>query len=63
MPDMFPITKPDKLACLEREIKLRERVYPRWVGGGKMSQDKADREIAVMKAIADDYRPVVMLRD
>jgi len=45
-----------KLACVEREIKMRERVYPRWVAAGKMSQEKADLELEVMRAIAEDYR-------
>jgi len=45
-----------KLACIEREIKMRERVYPRWVAAGKMSQEKADLELEVMRAIAEDYR-------
>jgi hypothetical protein len=41
----------DQVACAERELKMRERVYPRWVGEGRMSQDKADKEIAAMRAI------------
>jgi len=45
-----------KLACIEREIKMRERVYPRWVAAGKMSQEKADLELEVMRAIAEDYK-------
>lgn len=44
----------------EREIALRERVYPRWVAEGKMKQDKADHEIAVMKAIRET---LVKVRD
>jgi hypothetical protein len=56
MPDLFPITKADKLACIEREIKMRETVYPRWVTESRMSQTKADRELEVMRAIAEDYR-------
>jgi len=45
-----------KLACIQREIKMRERVYPRWVASGKMSQEKADLELEVMRAIAEDYK-------
>ena len=52
-------TNKDKLACAEREIKMRERVYPRFIDAGKMSAGKAALEIAVMKAIADDYRQAV----
>lgn len=50
------VTTADKLACVEREITMRERVYPRWIDAGRMSKQKAAQEIAVMKAIAEDYR-------
>ena len=50
------ITDQDKLACAEREVKMRRRVYPRWIAAGKMTQAKADHEIAVMESIAEDYR-------
>jgi len=50
------VTAAEKLACVEREIKMRRRVYPRWVGDGRMTQAKADSEIQTMEAIADDYR-------
>lgn len=50
------ITETDKLECAERELKMRERVYPRWVADGKMSAGKAAHEIAAMAAIAADYR-------
>jgi hypothetical protein len=56
LPDLFPITDADKLACIEREIKFRIYVYPRRIDNGTMSQDKAEREIAIMKAILEDYK-------
>lgn len=49
----------EKLACAERELALRQRAYPRWVAIGRMSQAEADREIAIMAAIVDDYRAQV----
>lgn len=51
------ITDKDKIRCLKREIAMRERAYPRWVEGGRMTQAEADREIAVMKAILHEYEP------
>jgi len=51
------ITYDQKRAAIEREIKMRKRVYPRWVSDGKMSQAKADEEIAIMQAILADYPP------
>jgi len=38
----------DLIACAERELRLRVRVYPRWVAAGRMTQALADREIALM---------------
>jgi hypothetical protein len=46
----------EKLKCLEREIALRKVVFPKRIAAEKMSRNKADREIALMEAIADDYR-------
>lgn len=40
----------EQIACVKREIGLRERLYPRWVAMRKMSQTKADEEINAMRA-------------
>jgi uncharacterized protein CbrC (UPF0167 family) len=45
-----------KLAAVEREIKFRKRVYPRFIADGKMTDGFAASQIAVMEAIAEDYR-------
>ena len=45
------ITDDDRVKCIEREVILRRRVYPRFVQTGKMTQKKADQEIAVMESI------------
>jgi hypothetical protein len=45
----------DKLDEVLREIGYRQYVYPRQIAAGKMNQHTADRRIAVMRAIADDY--------
>lgn len=34
-----------------REIEMRRRVYPGWIAKGRMSQAKADKEIAAMEAV------------
>ncbi len=44
-------TREELLACVEREIRLRERAYPRWVELGKMSAKKSQEEQAAMKAV------------
>jgi hypothetical protein len=51
----------DKLAAVNREVNMRRRVYPRWIAAGKMTQAAADRQIAVMVAIAADYRAAMAM--
>ena len=50
------ITAADKLACAERELKMRKRVYPRWIEDGRISAGKAAHEIAAMESIVADYQ-------
>jgi hypothetical protein len=45
------ITIKDQVSCVERELALRQRVYPRWVSERRMPQEKADREIQAMEAV------------
>ena len=45
-----------QIACIEREIGFRGRVYPRWVASGKMKQEKADYEIAAMRAVLETLK-------
>ncbi len=41
----------DQIACVRREIAMRERVYPKWVSAGRMKAEAAEREIAAMCAV------------
>jgi hypothetical protein len=50
------MTNHDKYECARRELAMRQRVYPKWVESGRMSQATADHEIACMKAIVEDYK-------
>lgn len=47
------ITIDDMIKCVEREIGMRMRVYPRWIEQHKMSIEKADSEIRTMQAVLD----------
>jgi hypothetical protein len=47
-------TVEEKIACLEREIRLRKKVYPNRVLTRRMSQKMAHREIELMQQILDD---------
>ena len=44
------ISPAEQIACLKREIALRKNVYPKWVASKRMTQAKADSEIAAMTA-------------
>lgn len=52
----MPVPLSEQIKCVEREIVLRRRVYPRWVESGRMKQAKADQEIAAMEAILETLR-------
>jgi len=56
---MIDFTNAEKLKCAERELAMRKGAYPRFVASHSMTQKKADYEIALMSAIADDYRRIV----
>lgn len=50
------VTAADKLACAERELRLRRRNYHRYLATGRISVRKASYELAVMRAIVEDLR-------
>ena len=50
------VTNRDKLACAERELAFRFRVYDRLVVRGKMTVAEQAREIELMSEIVSDYR-------
>lgn len=45
----------DKLACVVRELRQRQRVYPRLLERHLMSRTTAQREINLMQAIVNDF--------
>ncbi len=58
MADLFgtpPITREHKIAEIEREIAMRQRVYRDRVSERRMSQAQADRQLGIMVAILQDY--------
>jgi hypothetical protein len=48
---MAEITLADQIKCVAREIALRKAAYPGWVANRRLTQAKADREIAAMEAV------------
>lgn len=51
-----PVTINDQIACVEREIQQRRRVYPRLIAKGSMKQGTADEEIRRMEAVLETVR-------
>lgn len=43
----------DLVRAAERELAMRERLYPQWVKGGRMTQEKADHEIQAQRQIVE----------
>lgn len=54
--ESLPIPLEEQITCVEREISMRERVYPRWVVEHRMTQAKAERELAAMRAVLRTLR-------
>lgn len=48
---MAQFTLQQQIDCVRREIAMRERVYPAWVGKGKMKPEVAQHQIEAMKAV------------
>lgn len=57
------ISTPQQLACARRELALRRNVYPKWVREGRMTQAKADDEIAGMEAICATLEKLQLLEE
>lgn len=47
-----------QIAAVYREISMRQRVYPRWVTAGNLTQATADHEIAVMHEVLETLKRV-----
>jgi hypothetical protein len=43
----------------QREVAYRKQVYDRLISAQRMSRQDADRKIAIMQEIADEYRELV----
>jgi len=56
MADLFPPTIAELIAAAEREVRFREYVYPRRIAQKRMTAEKAEREIALMKAIVEELK-------
>lgn len=48
---LFPVSLEEQIRCVERELKMRGRVYTDRVDRKRMSPQEADREIEAMTAV------------
>lgn len=58
MPDLFgdkpvDLDRQEIIGELERELRMRAQVYPRWILTKKLRQDVGTRRIALMQAAID----------
>lgn len=60
---MSTVALADQIACVRREIALRNKVYPRWIEKGRMHQTQADREIETMIAVLATLQDVQRQRE
>lgn len=51
-----PVLIRQQIEEVEREIRMRGDVYPRWVRAGKMRQGEADEHTRRMVAVRDTLR-------
>lgn len=42
------------IGCVDRELRMRAQVYPRWVKQGKLTQVKADEELRLMAQVRSE---------
>jgi hypothetical protein len=59
MNDLFPdapIPLEAQIACVEREIVMRRRVYPEWIAKRRMTGERAQAEIRAMSAVLKTLR-------
>jgi hypothetical protein len=55
---LFAVSIEEQIASVEREIRMRESAYPRWVEQRRMTVKTAEHEIACMQAVLVTLRRV-----
>lgn len=56
----YAVTLEQQERELRREIAMRERVYPKWISGGTLQQEKALLQLAYLKAALET---IIQLQD
>lgn len=55
---LFAVSIEEQIASVEREIRMRESAYPRWVEQRRMTVKTAEHEITCMQAVLATLRRV-----
>lgn len=50
------ITIDEQIQAVERELKLRRTLYPKWIEKRKIKKEKADYEIKAMEAVLESLK-------
>lgn len=58
MPETPAISLDEQIACIDRELELRRRVYGRRVADGTMTPSRADLEMRRMEAVRESLQRV-----
>lgn len=53
----------DMLDAARRELAMRKSCYPKWIVSGRMTQAKADHEIACMEGIVERIEMLKLLEE
>jgi hypothetical protein len=56
--ETMPVPLDAQIACVDREIGMRVKVYARWVSEKKLTQAKADHELAAMRAVLTTLKKI-----
>ena len=51
-----PFTIDEQIAEVERELKMRAAVYPRWIANGNLKESTAARHVAAMRAVLETLK-------
>ncbi len=55
---LFAVSIEEQIASVEREIRMRESAYPRWVEQRRMTVKTAEHEITCMQAVLVTLRRI-----
>lgn len=53
-----PVLK-EKIDEIQRELRVRRKVFPRLIKAGELTREEADRRDRIFESILDDYRVAV----